>query len=170
MHRRIVDEREWVEESDYLAALNFCHLLPGPEAQQLATWIGWRLHGTLGGLISGLLFVLPGVGVMLGLSLLYVAAVGLSWFDALFLGVKAAVLAIVAQALLRIAGRALKTGFSPAARAGGLYCYGGLRGRFPLGDWSRGARGRPCSAVASGVEWFRPTRLPLRLRRPLAAG
>ncbi len=111
MHRRIVDERRWVGEGDYLAALNFCHLLPGPEAQQLATWIGWRLHGTLGGLISGLLFVLPGVAVMLGLSLLYVAAVGLSWFDALFLGVKAAVLAIVAQALLRIAGRALKTGF-----------------------------------------------------------
>jgi chromate transporter len=111
MHRRIIDERRWVGESDYLAALNFCHLLPGPEAQQLATWIGWRLHGTLGGLISGLLFVLPGVAVMLGLSLLYVAAVGLSWFDALFLGVKAAVLAIVAQALLRIAGRALKTGF-----------------------------------------------------------
>jgi chromate transporter len=90
MHRRIIDERRWVGESDYLAALNFCHLLPGPEAQQLATWIGWRLHGTLGGLISGLLFVLPGVAVMLGLSLLYVAAVGLSWFDALFLGVKAA--------------------------------------------------------------------------------
>jgi chromate transporter len=111
MHRRVVDERRWVGEDDYLAALNFCHLLPGPEAQQLATWIGWRLHGTLGGLISGLLFVLPGVAVMLGLSLLYVAAVGLSWFDALFLGVKAAVLAIVAQALLRIAGRALKTNF-----------------------------------------------------------
>ncbi len=114
MHRRIVDERRWVGEGDYLAALNFCHLLPGPEAQQLATWIGWRLHGTWGGLISGLLFVLPGVAVMLGLSLLYVAAVGLSWFDALFLGVKAAVLAIVAQALLRIAGRALKTGFHRA--------------------------------------------------------
>lgn len=114
MHRRIVDERRWVGEGDYLAALNFCHLLPGPEAQQLATWIGWRVHGTLGGLISGLLFVLPGVAVMLGLSLLYVAAVGLGWFDALFLGVKAAVLAIVAQALLRIAGRALKTGFHRA--------------------------------------------------------
>lgn len=111
MHRRIVDERRWVGEGDYLAALNFCHLLPGPEAQQLATWIGWRLHGPLGGLVSGLLFVLPGVAVMLGLSLLYVAAVGLTWFDALFLGVKAAVLAIVAQALIRIAGRALKTGF-----------------------------------------------------------
>lgn len=111
MHRRIVDDRRWVGEGDYLAALNFCHLLPGPEAQQLATWIGWRLHGTLGGLIAGMLFVLPGVAVMLGLSLLYVAAAGLGWFDALFLGVKAAVLAIVAQALLRIAGRALKTGF-----------------------------------------------------------
>ena len=111
MHRRLVDERRWVEESDYLAALNFCHLLPGPEAQQLATWVGWRLHGGVGGLISGLLFVLPGVAVMLGLSLLYVSAVGVSWFDALFLGVKAAVLAIVAQAVMRIAGRALKTRF-----------------------------------------------------------
>jgi chromate transporter len=110
MHRELVDERGWVEEGQYLRALNFCHLLPGPEAQQLATWIGWRLHGVVGGLIAGLLFVLPGALVIFGLSLLYVHAAGLSWFDGLFLGVKAAVLAIVAQALLRIAGRALKTG------------------------------------------------------------
>ena len=109
MHREFVDERRWVDEAAFLHALNFCHLLPGPEAQQLATWIGWRLHGLRGGLAAGLLFVLPGAAVMLGLSILYVLAADLDWFAALFLGIKAAVLAIVVQALLRIAARALKT-------------------------------------------------------------
>ncbi len=111
MHREFVDERRWVDESTFLHALNFCHLLPGPEAQQLATWIGWRQHGLRGGLAAGLLFVLPGALVMFGLSLLYVAAAGLDWFVALFLGIKAAVLAIVVEALIRIARRALKTIF-----------------------------------------------------------
>lgn len=114
MHRELVDERQWVTEDQYLHALNFCHLLPGPEAQQLATWIGWKLHGTRGGLAAGLLFVLPGALVILGLSILYAYAAGLEWFAALFLGIKAAVLAIVVQALIRIAGRALKTGFARA--------------------------------------------------------
>lgn len=109
MHREIVDERGWVAEADYLNALNFCHLLPGPEAQQLATWIGWRLHGWRGGLAAGLLFVIPGAIVMLVLSALYAVAARFDWFTALFLGVKAAVLAIVAQALIRIAGRSLNT-------------------------------------------------------------
>lgn len=109
MHREFVDERRWVDESTFLHALNFCHLLPGPEAQQLATWIGWRLHGFRGGLAAGLLFIIPGALVMFGLSLLYVTAAGLDWFAALFVGIKAAVLAIVVQALLRIAARALKT-------------------------------------------------------------
>lgn len=111
MHREFVDERKWVEEGAFLRALNLCHLLPGPEAQQLATWIGWRLHGVRGGLVAGLLFVIPGALVMLGLSALYVAAAGLDWFAALFLGIKAAVLAIVAQALVRVASRALTTRF-----------------------------------------------------------
>src|SRR5687768_10714009 len=114
MHREFVDERKWVEEGAFLRALNLCHLLPGPEAQQLATWIGWRLHGVRGGLVAGLLFVLPGAAVMLGLSLLYVMAAGLDWFAALFLGIKAAVLAIVAQALIRVGSRALKTRFKLA--------------------------------------------------------
>ena len=109
MHRELVDERRWVAEDDYLQALNVCNLLPGPEAQQLATWIGWRLHGWKGGLVAGGLFVLPGALVMLALSILYALAADLDWFAALFLGIKAAVLAIIAQALLRIAGRALKT-------------------------------------------------------------
>lgn len=117
MHRLIVDEKRWVGENDYLHALNVCHLLPGPEAQQLATWIGWRLHGTKGGLAAGLLFLVPGALVILALSILYAFAAGLDWVAALFLGIKAAVLAIVVQALLRIAGRALDTGIKRALAA-----------------------------------------------------
>jgi chromate transporter len=109
MHDEIVEKHKWVPEEEYLQALNLCHLLPGPEAQQLAAWIGWRLHGTLGGLIAGLLFVLPGALVMLGLSALYVLAWEVSWLAGIFLGIKSAVLAIVAQALIRIAGRALNS-------------------------------------------------------------
>ncbi len=109
MHRELVEERQWIAEEDFLHALNFCHLLPGPEAQQLATWIGWRLHGWRGGLAAGLLFVIPGAVIILTLSVLYAIAANLAWVEALFLGVKAAVLAIVVQALLRIAGRALDT-------------------------------------------------------------
>ncbi len=110
MHKELVDDRRWIGEADYLHALNFCHLLPGPEAQQLATYIGWKLHGPKGGFAAGMLFVLPGAVVILGLSILYAYAAGLDWFAALFLGIKAAVLAIVVQALIRIAGRALDSG------------------------------------------------------------
>ncbi|MCL9981696.1 MAG: chromate efflux transporter [Erythrobacter sp.] len=110
MHRELVEERGWIGEEDFLHALNFCHLLPGPEAQQLATWIGWRLHGARGGLAAGLLFVIPGAVIILALSMLYALAANLALVEAVFLGVKAAVLAIVVQALLRIAGRALDTG------------------------------------------------------------
>ncbi len=109
MHGEIVDKHKWVDEEQYLHALNFCHLLPGPEAQQLATWIGWRLHGVKGGLAAGLLFVIPGALVMLVLSAVYMVAANLGWFAALFLGIKAAVLAIVLQALIRIGRRALDT-------------------------------------------------------------
>jgi chromate transporter len=114
MHRELVEERRWVDEEDYLQALNLCHLLPGPEAQQLAVWIGWKLHGWRGGLVAGMLFVAPGALVMLALSMLYAFAANLAWFAALLLGVKAAVLAIIAQALVRIAGRALRTGVQRA--------------------------------------------------------
>lgn len=126
MHRELVEERHWVAEEDYLHALNFCHLLPGPEAQQLATWIGWRLHGARGGLAAGLLFVIPGACLILALSVLYALAANLGWVAALFLGVKAAVLAIVVQALLRIAGRALDTGVKKglaAAAFAGLFLF-----------------------------------------------
>ena len=127
MHRELVDERRWVAEEDFLHALNFCHLLPGPEAQQLATWIGWRLHGSRGGLAAGLLFVIPGACIILALSVFYALAANLGWVAALFLGVKAAVLAIVVQALLRIARRALDTGLKKglaAAAFAGLFLLG----------------------------------------------
>ena len=108
MHREIVDEHKWLSEQQFLSALNFCMLLPGPEAMQLATYAGWRLHGVKGGLVAGLLFVLPGALVVLALSMLYAAFGNLPWIEAIFFGVKAAVLAIVIEALLRVARRALK--------------------------------------------------------------
>ena len=132
MHREIVDDRGWVEEGAFLRALNLCHLLPGPEAQQLATWIGWRLHGVRGGLAAGMLFVIPGAAVMLALSLLYVAASGLGWFAALFLGIKAAVLAVVAQALIRVGGRALGTRFKLVLAALAFVALSLFHAPFPL--------------------------------------
>src|SRR4051812_18672371 len=109
MHRVLVDEKKWVDEARYLHALNFCMLLPGPEAQKLATYIGWLLHGVRGGLVSGILFVLPGALVMLGLSLLYALGRGVPLIDGALFGIKAAVLVIVLEALWRIGKRALKT-------------------------------------------------------------
>src|SRR5437870_2504727 len=110
MHRVVVDEKKWVEEPRFLHALNFCMLLPGPEAQKLATYIGWLLHGVRGALVSGILFVLPGAFVMLGLSLLYALGRGVAVIDGALFGIKAAVLVIVVEALFRIGKRALKTG------------------------------------------------------------
>jgi chromate transporter len=109
MHREILDERKWVSEADYLRALSFCMLLPGPEAMQLATWIGWRLHGVKGGLIAGGLFVLPGALIVLALSLTYAAFGQVPVVAALFTGVQAAVIAIVIEALIRVSKRALKS-------------------------------------------------------------
>ncbi len=109
MHRVILDEKRWVTEPDYLRALSFCMLLPGPEAMQLATWIGWRLHGVKGGLIAGGLFVLPGALVVLALSLIYAAFGQVPVVAALFTGVQAAVIAIVIEALIRVSRRALKS-------------------------------------------------------------
>jgi chromate transporter len=109
MHRLLVDEKKWVEEQRYLHALNFCMLLPGPEAQKLATYVGWLLHGVRGGLAAGILFVLPGALVMLAISLLYVLGRGIPVIDGALLGIKAAVLVIVVEALIRIGRRALKT-------------------------------------------------------------
>ena len=108
MHRLVVDERKWVGEAQFLHALNFCMLLPGPEAQQLATYLGWLLHGVRGGLIAGILFVLPGFCVILALSAAYAAFGQLPWLMGVFFGLKCAVIALVAEALWRVARRALK--------------------------------------------------------------
>lgn len=109
MHRVLVDERRWLAERQFLSALNFCMLLPGPEAMQLATYAGWRMHGVRGGLAAGLLFVMPGAILMLALSVIYALYGQLPAMEVLFLGVKAAVLAIVLEALIRLARRALQT-------------------------------------------------------------
>ena len=109
MHRMLVDEKKWIDEPRFLHALNFCMLLPGPEAQKLATYVGWALHGVRGGLVAGILFVLPGALVMLALSLAYALGRGIAWIDGALFGIKAAVLVIVVEALLRISRRALKT-------------------------------------------------------------
>jgi chromate transporter len=109
MHTLAVDERKWIDDGRFVRALNLCMLLPGPEAQQLATYIGWHLHGIRGGIVAGVLFVLPGALLMLALSALYVMGTGLTWVDGLFFGIKAAVLAIVAQAVIKLSKRALKT-------------------------------------------------------------
>lgn len=112
MHRELVEERRWISESRFLHALNFCMLLPGPEAQQLATYIGWLLHGTRGGIVAGLLFILPGFFVILGLSSAYALFHETDWLTSLFFGLKAAVLAIVVEAVIRVGRRALKTRFA----------------------------------------------------------
>ena len=109
MHRVFVDERKWIGEARYQQMLAFCMLLPGPEAQQLATYVGWRLRGWAGALIAGWMFVLPGAFVVLGLSWLYVSYGTLPLAAAVFDGVKCAVVALVAEALFKIGKRALKT-------------------------------------------------------------
>jgi chromate transporter len=109
MHRVVVDEKKWIDEPRFLHALNFCMLLPGPEAQKLATYLGWLMHGVRGGLAAGILFVLPGAFVMLALSLLYALGRGVSVVDGALFGIKAAVLVIVIEALIRIGKRALKS-------------------------------------------------------------
>lgn len=110
MHRIVVDEKRWLGDGRFLHALNFCMLLPGPEAQQLATYFGWLMHGTRGGLVAGVLFVLPGVVAIMALSWLYVLFGEVGIVAAAFFGLKTAVLAIVLQALVRIGSRSLRNG------------------------------------------------------------
>ena len=108
MHRILVEEKNWISESRFLHALNYCMLLPGPEAQQLATYIGWLLHRTAGGIMAGGLFILPGVISIMGLSYVYAAYGNVGFVEAVFFGLKAAVLAIVIQAVVRVGKRALR--------------------------------------------------------------
>src|SRR6266403_2131583 len=108
MHRILVEEKNWISESRFLHALNYCMLLPGPEAQQLATYIGWLVHRTAGGIMAGGLVILPGIIAIMGLSYIYAAFGNVGFIEALFFGLKAAVLAIVIQAVVRVGKRALR--------------------------------------------------------------
>jgi len=114
MHRVLVEEKNWISERRFLHALNFCMLLPGPEAQQLATYVGWLLNGTWGGLIAGGLFVLPGALAIMALSIVYVTYGAVGAVSGVFFGLKAAVLAIVLQAIQRLSARALQSDASKA--------------------------------------------------------
>ncbi len=109
MHRELVERRKWIDEARFLHALNYCMLLPGPEAQQLATYVGWLMHRTRGGLVAGILFILPGFFAILGLSVVYACYGQQPLVVALFFGLKAAVLAVVVEAVLRLGKRALRS-------------------------------------------------------------
>ncbi|WP_297509049.1 chromate efflux transporter [uncultured Caulobacter sp.] len=132
LHKEVVERRAWVDEDDFARALGFCMLLPGPEAQQLATWLGWRLHGVRGGVAAGLLFVLPGLAVMLGLSALYVVHGRSDWAAPVLLGLKATVVALVVQALIKIGGRAIKDRLTAGAAALAFVLLAFTTAPFPL--------------------------------------
>lgn len=110
MQHELVEKKKWIEQSDFLHALNYCMLLPGPEAQQLAIYIGWLLHKTWGGIVAGALFVIPSIFVLWTLSYIYAAYGSLPWIAAVFYGLKPAVIAIVIAAVIRIGRKALKNG------------------------------------------------------------
>ncbi len=132
MHRELVEERRWLGEGRFLHALNFCMLLPGPEAQQLATYIGWLMHGVRGALVAGLLFILPGLVAIMALSWIYAVWGEVGFVSALFFGLKAAVLAIVLQAVVRVGRRALKNGAMLALAAASFVAIFAFGLPFPL--------------------------------------
>src|SRR5438067_8268567 len=131
MHRILVDEKRWIGEERFLHALNYCMLLPGPEAQQLAIYIGWLIHKTRGGLVAGTLFVLPGFVAILALSYIYVLLGRLPVIEGLFFGLKAAVLAIVIQAVVRVGSRALTNNILRGLAAAAFIAIFFLRVPFP---------------------------------------
>src|SRR3546814_8770864 len=132
MHRILVEEKRWIGEARFLHALHYCMLLPGPEAQQLAVYVGLLLHLTAGGLVAGILFVLPGAAVILLLSVLYAGFRDLTVVQALFFGIKAAVLAVVIEAVIRIGRRALKNRALYAIAAVAFIAIFFLEAPFPL--------------------------------------
>jgi len=165
MQTELVDRRRWIGQHNFLAALNFCMLLPGPEAQQLATWCGWRLHGLKGALAAGILFILPGAVLLLALSWLVAAHGDVGWVAALFDGVKPVVLGIVAAAVWRM-GRKTLTGWPALALAIGAFALIRFAGvPFPLIVLGAGLLG--IAAVLSG---WHPFRLPEPARPGAAQG
>lgn len=132
MHRLLVEEKRWIGEVRFLHALNYCMLLPGPEAQQLAVYVGWLLHRIPGGLVAGTLFVLPGFVAVMALSVLYAGFQGIGWVEGLFFGLKPAVLAVVVEALLRISRRALTHWAAMLLAAGSFLALFAFKVPFPL--------------------------------------
>ena len=132
MHRILVEEKRWIGERRFLHALNYCMLLPGPEATQLATYVGWLLFRTRGGIMAGVLFVLPGALCMLALSAAYVAFAATAWIAFVLVGLQGAVIALVAEAVWRIGRRVLRTGAARAMAVGALLAIGLLHAPFPL--------------------------------------
>jgi chromate transporter len=157
MHRILVDEKKWVSESRFLHALNYCMLLPGPEAQQLATYIGWLMHKTPGGIMAGGLFILPGAVAIMALSIIYAAFGNIGFVTALFFGLKAAVLAIVLQAVTRLGKRALRNRVMQGLAAAAFVAIFFFGAPFPLIVLTAGAIGyfggranQPAFASGSG--------------------
>lgn len=132
MHSELVDRRRWISEGRFLHALNYCMVLPGPEAQQLATYIGWLLHGTVGGIVAGSLFVLPSFFVLMGLSWVYFAYGNLPAIEGIFLGIKPTVVAIVAFAVVRIGSRVIRSPATFALAAGAFVLMFFFRTPFPI--------------------------------------
>ena len=132
MHRELVEERRWVDERTYMNALNLCILLPGPEALQLAIWLGWRLHGVVGGIVAGLCFILPSVALLLALSFIYALHGDVPLVAAALLGLKATAIALIVQAIVRIARRALRIPLHWLLAAAALVLMVGRLAPFPL--------------------------------------
>jgi chromate transporter len=151
MHHELVERRRWIDEERFLHALNYCMLLPGPEATQLATYIGWLMHKTRGGLAAGILFILPGFLAILALSLLYAGLGQVPAVAALFFGLKAAVLAIVIEAVLRIGKRALKSGLAIAVAAAAFTAIFFLHASFPLIVLGAGVLGLIAQRLRPGI-------------------
>lgn len=154
MHRILVEEHKWLGEQRFLHALNYCMLLPGPEAQQLAVYIGWLMHRTAGGIIAGVLFVIPGMVAIMGLSWIYAIWGNVGIVEGLFFGLKAAVLAIVVQAVIRIGGRALRNGAMLAIAAGAFIAIFGFAVPFPIIILAAGLIG--FLGARAGVPAFEP--------------
>jgi chromate transporter len=185
MHREAVDARRWIDEREFMQALNVCMLIPGPEALQLAVWLGWRLHGTAGAVVAGLCFVLPAMALLLGLSFVYALHGELPLVAAALAGLKATVIALIVQALLRIAERALKRPLHWLLAAAAFVLVAGRILPFPLVllgaafagllDVSQGGSGTnpeprmafPWRTLASGVVlWLVPATLVVAMAGP----
>jgi chromate transporter len=163
MHKELVERRRWIDDERFLHALNYCMLLPGPEAQQLATYIGWLLHRTRGGLVAGILFVVPGFLAILGLSVIYAGFRHVTLVGALFFGLKAAVLALVVEALIRVGKRALLNGLLVVLSITAFVSLFFFEVSFPIVIAAAGVLGGVGARLAP--KWF-----PFATKRGAAAG